>query len=68
MIFHGWNACSLPPQKDEAVIIQSLGRIARKFEGKAKPVCIDFVDGKIGIMVGMWKKRMRIYRQRGVEV
>lgn len=56
------------PQKDEAVIIQSLGRIARKFEGKASPVCIDFVDGKIGIMVGMWKKRMRIYRQKGVEM
>jgi len=35
---------------------------------KAKPVCIDFVDGKIGIMVGMWKKRMRIYRQKGVNV
>jgi superfamily II DNA or RNA helicase len=56
------------PQKDEAVIIQSLGRIARKFEGKAKPVCIDFVDGNIGMMVGMWKKRMRIYRQKGVEM
>ena len=56
------------PQKDEAVIIQSLGRIARKFEGKAKPVCIDFVDKNIGIMVGMWKKRMRIYRQKGVEM
>jgi superfamily II DNA or RNA helicase len=56
------------PQKDEAVIIQSLGRIARKFDGKAKPVCIDFVDGKIGMMVGMWKKRMRIYRAKGVEV
>ena len=56
------------PQKDEAVIIQSLGRIARKFGGKAKPVCIDFVDGKIGMMVGMYKKRMRIYRQKGVEM
>ena len=56
------------PQKDEAVIIQSLGRIARKFEGKAKPVCIDFVDGKIGMMVGMWKKRMRIYRAKGVKM
>lgn len=53
------------PQKDEAVIIQSLGRIARKFDGKAKPVCIDFVDAKIGMMVGMWKKRMRIYKQKG---
>jgi superfamily II DNA or RNA helicase len=56
------------PQKDEAVIIQSLGRIARKFEGKAKPVCIDFVDKNIGMMVGMWKKRLRIYRQKGVEM
>jgi superfamily II DNA or RNA helicase len=56
------------PQKDEAVIIQSLGRIARKFKGKAKPVCIDFVDKNIGIMVGMWKKRMRIYRAKGVEM
>jgi superfamily II DNA or RNA helicase len=52
------------PQKDEAVIIQSLGRIARKFEGKANPVCIDFVDSNIRIMVGMWKKRMRIYKQK----
>lgn len=56
------------PQKDEAVIIQSLGRIARKFDGKAKPVCIDFVDGNIGIMVGMYKKRLRIYREKGVEM
>ena len=56
------------PQKDEAVIIQALGRIARKYEGKAKPVCIDFVDKDIGIMVGMYKKRQRIYRQKGVEV
>lgn len=54
------------PQKDEAVIIQSLGRIARKFEGKAKPVCVDFVDVEIGMLVGMWKKRMRIYKQKGV--
>lgn len=56
------------PQKDEAVIIQSLGRIARKFDGKAKPVCIDFVDSNIGMMVGMYKKRLRIYRQMGVEM
>jgi len=54
------------PQKDEAVIIQSLGRIARKFEGKAKPVCVDFVDAKIGIMVGMYNRRRQIYRQKGV--
>ena len=56
------------PQKDEAVIIQSLGRIARKFEGKAKPVCIDFVDSNIGMMVGMYNRRRQIYRQKGVEM
>lgn len=55
------------PQKDEAVIIQSLGRIARRFDGKAKPVAIDFVDKNIGMMVGMYKKRVKIYRQKGVE-
>lgn len=54
------------PQKDEAVIIQSLGRIARRFDGKAKPVAIDFVDKNIGMMVGMYRKRLRIYRQKGV--
>ena len=56
------------PQKDEAVIVQSLGRIARKFEGKAKPVCVDFVDRKIGVLMGMYRKRMRIYREKGVTV
>jgi superfamily II DNA or RNA helicase len=56
------------PQKDEAVIIQSLGRIARKFDGKAEPVCIDFVDKNIGMMTGMYKKRLAIYRQRGVKM
>ena len=54
------------PQKDEAVIIQALGRIARKYEGKAKPVCIDFVDKDIGVMVGMYKKRARIYKEKCV--
>jgi superfamily II DNA or RNA helicase len=53
------------PQKDEAVIIQSIGRIARRFEGKAKPVAIDFVDSNIGIMVGMYKKRLQHYKKAG---
>ena len=56
------------PQKDEAVIVQSLGRIARKFDGKAKPIAIDFVDRKIGILTGMYRKRLRIYREKGVEM
>ena len=56
------------PQKDEAVIVQSLGRIARKFDGKAKPIAIDFVDRQIGILMGMYRKRLRVYREKGVEM
>ena len=56
------------PQKDEAVIIQSIGRIARRFEGKAKPVAIDFVDSNIGIMVGMYKKRLQHYKKAGASM
>jgi superfamily II DNA or RNA helicase len=56
------------PQKDEAVIIQSIGRIARRFEGKSKPVAIDFVDSNIGIIVGMYKKRLQHYKKAGASM
>lgn len=32
------------PQKDYAVITQSIGRIARHFDGKGEPVAYDYVD------------------------
>ena len=49
-------------QKDFAVITQSIGRIARTFEGKAEPVCFDFVDD-IGYLVKSYKKRCSIYKK-----
>ena len=49
-------------QKDYAVITQSIGRIARTFEGKAEPVCFDFVDD-IGYLVKSYKKRCSIYKK-----
>ena len=49
------------PIKDKAWVIQSIGRIARVFEGKANPVCYDFVDDIIH-MQKMYKKRCSIYR------
>lgn len=50
------------PQKDYAVITQSIGRIARTFEGKADPICYDFVDN-IGYLQKSFKKRCTTYKK-----
>lgn len=50
------------PQKDYAVITQSIGRIARTYDGKADPICYDFVDD-IGYLVKSYKKRCTTYRK-----
>ena len=50
------------PQKDYAVITQSIGRIARTYAGKADPICYDFVDD-IGYLVKSFKKRCTTYKK-----
>lgn len=50
------------PQKDYAVITQSIGRIARTYEGKADPIAYDFVDD-IGYLVKSYKKRCATYKK-----
>ena len=50
------------PQKDFAVVTQSIGRIARTFEGKEPPIAYDFVDD-IGYLVKSYKKRCSTYRK-----
>ena len=50
------------PQKDYAVITQSIGRIARTFDGKADPIVYDFVDD-IGYLVKSYKQRCTTYRK-----
>ena len=52
------------PQKDYAVITQSIGRIARTSEGKADPICYDFVDD-IQYLAKAYKKRCTTYRKNG---
>ena len=52
------------PQKDYAVITQSIGRIARTSPGKADPVVYDFVDD-IQYLVKAYKKRCTTYRKNG---
>ena len=53
------------PQKDYAVITQSIGRIARTFEGKSEPICYDYVDDGIQYLVRSYKKRCATYRKCG---
>ena len=50
------------PQKDYAVITQSIGRIARTYEGKADPIVYDFVDD-VGYLVKSYKKRCSTYKK-----
>ena len=53
------------PQKDYAVITQSIGRIARAFEGKGEPIAYDYVDDGIQYLVRSYKKRCTTYRKCG---
>lgn len=52
------------PKKDYAVVTQSIGRIARVFNGKENAVCYDFVDD-IGFCENQWKRRKTSYRKAG---
>lgn len=51
------------PHKDKAVIIQSVGRIARTSKGKEQPICYDFVDANIDFCSNAYKKRKTSYRK-----
>ena len=52
------------PQKDYAVITQSIGRIARKFDGKEDPVVYDYVDAS-RFHLKAYKTRCTTYRKCG---
>jgi len=50
------------PQKDYAIITQSIGRIARTCPGKEDPIAYDFVDN-IAYLMKAYKKRCTTYRK-----
>ncbi len=50
------------PVKDEAVVIQSIGRIARTYSGKCNPIAYDFVDN-IPFCKRAYKERTRHYHK-----
>ena len=55
------------PERDETTVIQSVGRVGRKAEGKAFGTVLDFVDD-FGMYRGWHKKRCRYYKKIDVEV
>lgn len=50
------------PQKDYAIVTQSVGRIARRAHGKDNPIVYDFVDD-IRYLVNCYKQRCGVYRK-----
>lgn len=55
------------PHRDKATIIQSVGRIERKFESKTNPIVYDLVE-PILYYENMWKTRKSYYRKNGNEI
>lgn len=51
------------PQRDYAIVAQSIGRIARRCEGKTDAIVYDFVDD-IGYLVKSFKSRRKIYKKQ----
>lgn len=52
------------PKKDYAVVTQSIGRIARVFDGKEEAVCYDYVDD-IAFCQNQYRRRRTQYRKAG---
>lgn len=50
------------PHKDYAVITQAVGRIARAYPGKEKPIVVDFVDNS-KYLKNSYRERIRIYKK-----
>ena len=54
----------IAPTKNKIVLIQSVGRIERKDEGKETPIVYDFIDND-KYFEDAFKKRKTIYKKNG---
>ena len=52
------------PNKNKSIVIQSVGRVERNFDGKVVPEVCDYVDFQISYCLGMYKKRKNIIARR----
>ena len=51
-------------KRDDAVVVQSIGRIARKAPGKTDAIVYDYVDTSVGLLQKMARERRRIYKKQ----
>ena len=61
------NVIFATPEQDETTVIQAVGRVGRKADGKKYGVVYDFVDN-FGMYRGYLKKRMRYYKKIEADV
>jgi len=61
------NLVMATPQKNEVIVTQSAGRVARKADGKDFGKIYDFCDD-FGILYSWQKKRKSIYKKQGYTV
>lgn len=55
------------PQKNERIVTQACGRVARKSEKKEKGVVYDLIDD-FGMCYGAWSKRKNIYKKNNYKI
>ena len=55
------------PEQDETTVVQAVGRVGRKADGKDHGTVIDFVDD-FGLYQGYFKKRCRYYKKIEAEI
>jgi superfamily II DNA or RNA helicase len=56
------------PEKDYTTVVQSVGRVARKAEGKEKGIVLDFVDADFGLFKKYAGARKGIYKKLGYNI
>lgn len=57
----------IAPTKNSNVLVQSIGRIERKDEGKQTPICYDIIDDDI-YFEKAWKTRKGIYKKNNNKI
>lgn len=56
------------PEKDFTTVVQSVGRVARKADGKEKGIVLDFVDADFGLFKKYAGARKTIYKKLGYDI
>lgn len=62
------NLVMATPVKDFSIVVQSIGRIQRPYEGKKVATVYDFVDVNVGMLTGFYSKRRSTYKKNNWDI